>query len=94
MEFTTAYLIGITALVGMFAIRAPHEDLRTVFALALMWPLSMLAIVIMVLMTFTGWNLDVAKGTKMFGFRRPGNPGVNGFAITVFYGEVQMWKKK
>ena len=92
MDFITAYLVGFVALVGMFALRAPHENLRTVFVLAVAWPLSILAILAMVLMTFTGWNLDVAKGSKMFGFRKPTNTGVTGFAITVFYGEVQFWK--
>lgn len=94
MELTTAYLVGFVALVGMFAIRAPHENLRTVFALAVMWPLSIAAILAMILMTFTGWNLDAAKGTKMFGFRRASNPQVKGFAITIFYGEVQFYKVK
>jgi hypothetical protein len=46
------------------------------------------------LMNFTGWNLDAAKGKHMFGFRRPKNPEVNGFAITIFYGEVQFYKLK
>jgi len=94
MELSTAYLSGALALVGLFAIRVPHENVRTVFALALMWPLSILAILFMILMNFTGWNLDAAKGTKMFGFRRPGNTNVRGFAVTIFYGEAQFWKLK
>lgn len=97
MDILTSYAVYMTGailLVGMFAVRVPHENIRTVFALALMWPLSFLAILVMVLMTFTGWNVDAAQGTKMFGFRRPTNAGVTGFAVTVFYGEVQFWKVK
>jgi len=92
MDITTSYLVGALAIVGMFAIRVPHENVRTVFALAIMWPLSMFAILVMMLMNFTGWNLDAVKGTKMFGFRRPTNTVIKGFAITIFYGEVQFWK--
>jgi len=94
MELSTAYLSGALALVGLFAIRAPHEDIRTVFVLALIWPLSILAILAMVFMSTTGWNLEAAKGTKMFGFRRPTNDMIKGFAVCIFYGEVQIWKKK
>lgn len=91
MEFVTAYLAGIVVLVGMFAVRAPHEDLRTVFALALMWPVSIAAILFMVILSFTGWNLDAAVGKTMFGFRKASNPQVKGFAVTLFYGEVQFY---
>lgn len=91
MEFITAYLTGVVALVGMFAIRAPHENVRVVFALALMWPVSILAILSMVILSFTGWNLDAAVGKTMFGFRKASNPQVKGFAVTIFYGEVQFY---
>ena len=89
---TELYVSGALAFIGMFAIRSPHENLRTVFALAIMWPLSILLILAFVLMALTDWNLDVAKGHKMFGFRRPTNPGVKGFAITIFGEEVQVYK--
>lgn len=94
MELSTAYLTGALALVGLFAIRVPHENVRTVFALALMWPVTIAAILFMLVLNATGWNLDAAVGKKMFGFRRATNPQVTGFAITVFYGEVQFWKVK
>lgn len=94
MELITAYLVGFVVLVGMFAARVPHENVRVVFALALAWPLSIAAIVFMVVLNATGWDLDTANGTKMFGFRRPTNPEVRGFALTVFYGEVQFWKAR
>lgn len=92
MEFTTAYLIGIIALIGMFAIRVPYENSRTVFALALMWPLSIVAIIVMMIILAIGWNFDIGSNTKMFGFRRPSNPNARGFAITVFTTEFQFYK--
>ena len=94
MEFITAYLAGALVLVGMFAWRVPHENLRVVFALALVWPASIAAILFMVVLTLTGWDLDVARGSKMFGFRKPTNKEVKGFAISLFYGEVQFWKAR
>lgn len=92
MEFITAYLAGIVVLVGMFAARVPHENVRVVFALALAWPVSILAILFMLVLNATGWNLDAAVGTKMFGFRKATNPAVKGFAVTIFFGEVQFYK--
>ena len=95
MDFLTAYATyatGAIFFVGMFAVRVPREDVRIVFALALMWPLSILAILGMVVLNATGWNFEVARGTKMFGFRRPSNPTARGFAITVFTLELQFFK--
>ena len=94
MELITAYAIYMTGailLVGMFAVRAPYENLRTVFALALIWPLSIAAILGMVILTTTGWDFDVAKGAKTFGFRRPTNPNARGFAVTVCGTELQFY---
>lgn len=94
MEMITAYLAGFVALVGMFALRAPHENLRTVFALALMWPLSILAIIAFVLLDFVGWNFNVAESDKMFGSRRSTNPNVRGIAVSVFGTELQFYSPR
>jgi hypothetical protein len=43
-----------------------------------------------------GWEVEVARGNKRFGFRKPTNPAIRGFAITVFGTEFQfytMYKK-
>lgn len=90
----SAYMTGVVALVGLWAVRVPHENIRTVFALAIFWPLSVVAIVGMVLLTVTGWNVDVTKGTKRFGFRRPTNPQARGFALTAFGTELQFYAVK
>lgn len=94
MELITAYLAGIVVLIGMFAARVPHENIRVVFCLALVWPLSIAAILFMIVLNATGWDLDAAQGTKMFGFRKPTNPQVRGFAVTLFYVEVQFYTKR
>jgi hypothetical protein len=92
MELITAYLVGVIVLIGMFAVRRPHEDVRIVFILGLFWPLSILAILGTILLNATGWDMDMAKGAKMFGFRKPTNPKMRGFAFTVLYQEFQFFK--
>jgi hypothetical protein len=92
MDLLTMYVIGMIVLMGMFALRSPHENCSTVFVLGLIWPLSIVLIVFMVILTFTSWNFEVVKGTKMFGFRKPTNSKARGFAVTVFGEEVQLFK--
>ena len=92
MDMITVYLAGALVLNGAFALRSPHEDLRTVFLLALVWPLSLLAILFMFVLTATGWNMDLAKGTQVLGFRKPQNPELTGFAFTVLFQEFQFFK--
>ena len=92
MDYTTAYLAGMVLINGMFALRSPHEDCRIVFILALVWPLSLLAILFMFVLTATGWNMDLAKGTQVLGFRKPQNPELTGFAFTVLFQEFQFFK--
>ena len=94
MELITAYLAGVIVLVGLFAIRAPHEDLRTVFVLALVWPLSILAILFMILIQATGWDFNVdTNAGKMFNYRKPTNPEVKGFGLCLLGVEFQLYKK-
>ena len=92
MDMITVYLAGALVLNGAFALRSPHEDCRIVFILALVWPLSLLAILFMFVLTATGWNMDLAKGAKAFGFRKPQNPEIKGFAFTVLFQEFQFFK--
>jgi hypothetical protein len=95
MDFLTAYAIyatGVILLVGAFAARVPHEDVSVVFLLGVLWPLSILAILFMAGMTLVGWEMDLAKGAKMFGVRKSTNPAVKGVAFTVLFQEFQFFK--
>lgn len=97
MELVTAYAIymtGAVLFVGMFAARVPHENLRTVFVLALAWPLSIVAILGMLMLTVSGWDMDVAKGTKLFGLRKSTNPKMRGVAVSVFGTELQFYSPR
>lgn len=92
MELIIIYMTGMILLMGMFAWRVPHEDCRIVFLLGLGWPLSILAVVGMIILTAVNWNVEVAKGQKMFGFRKPTNPKARGYAVTIFGTEIQLFK--
>jgi hypothetical protein len=98
MDFLTAYAIyatGAILLVGMFAVRVPREDVRIVFLLALMWPVSILAILGMVVLTAIDWTMDVdTNAGKVFHFRRPTNPKAVGFALCLLGVEFQFYKMK
>lgn len=92
----TIYLAGIVATMILCAIRAPYTDLRDATQIALFWPISLLAILVVMSMDYFGYNIDVILVKKLFGFRRPttslASPGTKGFALTVFYVEIQIWK--
>ena len=94
MELIVAYLVMVVVLQGLFAIRAPHQDALTVFALCLCWPVSIVLIALMFLLSAVGWEIDTAENTKMFGFRKPTNTKVRGFALTLFGTEIQFYSTK
>ena len=94
MEMIVAYLAGVVVLQGLFALRAPHEEALTVFVICLFWPVSIVLIALMFLMSAVNWDINVAENTKMFGFRKPTNTKVRGFAVTLFGTEIQFYSTK
>lgn len=94
MEMIVAYLVGVVVLQGLFAIRAPHEEALTVFAICICWPVSIVLIALMFLLQAVRWDFDVAESTKKFGFRKPTNPNARGFAVTVFGTEFQFYSMR
>jgi hypothetical protein len=94
MEMIVAYLVGVVVFQGLFAFRSPHVDGLTAFALCICWPVSIVLIALMFLLDAVGWDIDTAENTKMFGFRKPTNTKVRGFAVTVFGTEIQFYSMK
>ena len=92
MELIAVYMTGMIFLMGMFAWRVPNENCRIVFILGLIWPLSIVLTLFMIFLEAVNWKLEVAKGTKMFGFRKSANPKVRGYAVTLFGDEFQLFK--
>jgi len=91
MDYTTIYMLGFILTVGAFAIRAHNVDIRTLFVIALAWPLSVLFTLLIVLLGMFRWDLDVAASAKTFGFRKATNPKMRGFAVIVFGTEIQVY---
>ena len=92
MDYSTIYFVGFIATVGAFAIRARDVESRTLFWIALAWPLSMAFALFIFLLSLVNADMDVRDSDKMFGYRKSTNPEVRGFAVTVFYSELQFWK--
>lgn len=97
MELITAYAIymtGVILLIGLWAVRVSHENIRTVFALSLVWPLTILIVIGMLALDAVGWKMDVANSDKMFGSRKSTNPMVRGIAVSVFGVELQFYSPR
>jgi hypothetical protein len=94
MEMIVAYLAGVVVLQGLSALRLQHENVRAVFVICLFWPASIVLMALLVLMQLVRWEVDVAESTKRFAFRKPTNPNVSGFAVTVFGTEFQFYIMK
>jgi hypothetical protein len=90
----TIYMAGVIALAVAFAIRTPHQDLRVVVVLSLLWPLSLLFTLFMSILWSIKWDFDIVMVNEWFSFRKPTNTDVKGFAFTVFKHELQFWKKQ
>lgn len=88
----TAYLAGTVATMILCAIRTPQSDLRVVTQICLFWPISLFAILVVMSLGWFGYDIDVVFTKKLFGVRRPTNPGAKGFALTVLCVEIQIWK--
>lgn len=94
MDFLTVYAIYMTVamlVVGLWATRVPHEDVKIVFILAVAWPLTIVGIAGMLFLYAINWDFDIVKGTTQFGFRKPTNPNAKGWAVTVFGKEIQLY---
>ena len=96
MDFITAYAIYMTVailVVGLWATRVPHEDIKVVFILAIVWPITVVAILGFILLQATGYEFDVdTSAGKMYNFRKPTNPKAKGFALCLLGVEIQVYK--
>lgn len=94
MDYSTIYFVGFIATVAAFAVRARDVESRTLFWIALTWPVSMMFALFIYVLSLVGADMDVRDSDRMFHFRKSPNPAVKGFAVTVFHSEVQFWKRR
>ena len=93
MALFNYWIYGVVAFSVLLALRAnPAEDPRFLFRAVVLWPFSITVVALVLLFSATGWEFDAKRGAKMFGFRRPSNTEVRGFALTLFFAEIQVWK--
>ena len=96
MDFITSYAIYMTVafiVVGLWAMRVPHENVKIVFILAFVWPITIVAILGFALIQATGWDFDVdTSAGMMYNFRKPTNPKAKGFALCLLGVEFQLYK--
>jgi hypothetical protein len=89
------YAVGFVGLLALFAIRTPDSEVRTSFLISAFWPIALPVLALLLALAAFKWDLKLVKGRKLFGnWRKPGNPKLKGFAVTVFGQEFQFTKLK
>ena len=94
MEYAVGYVVIVFVLQAIAAVRTPHEDCQIAIFATVFWPLMIILVGGSFLLDAVGLGFDMVKGTKMFGARRPTNPEIKGFALTLFRVEFQVWKAR
>jgi len=88
------YMAGVIIMMIAFAIRTPYQDIGAAVILSVFWPLSILAMILLKSLWTFNWDMDIVGVNKWFGYRKPTNPEVKGFAVIIFKLEFQLWKRK
>lgn len=88
------YMSGVIIMMIAFAIRTKNADIGPAIILSIVWPLSILLMLIIKCFWAVGWDFDIVGGDKWFGYRKPTNPRITGFAVTALKLEFQFWNKK
>ena len=93
MEYAIGYMVSVFVFQALTAWRNPREDFQVAFVATVFWPFILVLVAGSFVLDWIGWGFDMAKGAKLFGFRRP-NDGWPGFAVSIFKVEFQLWKKR
>ena len=76
-----------------FAIRT-QVDTWSALLLSTFWPISLFLLMVIKFLWTINCDIDIVAGKKWFGYRKPDNPKVVGFAVTILKLEFQFWSKK
>ena len=92
-DIFTLYFIGIVLLFIAFAVKCPYAEIRIVLLLTFFWPASLIVVSIILFLGLFNIEFNIAINKKnMFELRRGTNPKCYGFALTIFYVELQFYK--
>jgi hypothetical protein len=94
MEYAIGYVAAIFFLQAVAAFRTPNQDCQAVIIGSVLWPVFLVLVLGSLFMDWIGWDMDTQRGLTMFGFRKPTNTKVRGFALTLFRVEFQVWKAR
>lgn len=89
----TTYISIVVAVMALIAARARDMDSRSAFWISILWPVSIMAAILVLAFSAAGWAFDIKGGKSYFGLRSP-NDGWPGIAITLFGMELMFWKKR
>ena len=90
----TVYLAGLVATIVLAAIRTPDTEVRPIAIIAAIWPVVLPFVLLNLLLSTLDWELDIDLVKKPFGFRKPTNPEVMGFAVTLLWMEFRVFKAR
>ena len=93
MTIFIIYIIGIITMMIAFAIRTQVDTWSTLL-LSTFWPLSLFLLMVIKFLWTIDCDMDIVTGEKWFGYRKPDNPKLDGFAVTIVKLEFQFWSKK
>ena len=88
------YMAGVIIMMIAFAVRTSNVDIDSAVILSIFWPLSILAMILLKSLWTFNWDMDIVGVNKCFGYRKPTNPEMKGFAVIIFKLEFQLWKRK
>lgn len=92
MNLFHIYAIGVAAMLITTCIRAPEVEVRPAVVISALWVVFAPYLMLGFVLDAFGWILDADVGKQMFGFRKPTNPEAKGFAVTVLFVEIQLYK--
>lgn len=90
----TVYLAGLVATIALAAIRTPDSEVRPTAIIAAIWPVVLPLVLLNLILSTLDWELDIDTVNKPLGWRKPTNPEVTGFAVTVLWLEFRVFKAR
>ena len=94
MEYAIGYIAITFVIQALAAVRNPMENTQTIFVASWFWILILPLVACSFALDAIGWGFDMARNDKIVYFRKPTNPQLKGFAVTLLTFEFQFYSKK
>lgn len=93
MDILYIYIVGFFIIAVFMAFRAGKYDFNIGLLLCVIWPITLVLMVVELATKYCEWEWNMDYNDKLFGYRKP-NDGWPGFALTVFHVDFMCWKKR